>query len=102
MMDIMNGLLDRFSPHEFYRVVANVPEYKEFVPWCADSAWVHNRLMSDKSPSSLLESRIIQRQATLAVGFKQFREQYTSHVTLWEHHADKRNHYRVQVLYQSD
>lgn len=57
-----------YSPRQLYDVVAKVEEYPKFLPWC-------------------LAARIRQRQgnvilADLVIGFKMFRERFTSRVTL--------------------
>lgn len=65
-----------FAPRELYDVVADVPSYSQFVPWCT-------------------ESRVIKRlddvhmAAELGVGFKMLSERYTSLVTLDPYRAVK-------------
>lgn len=63
-----------FTPLQLYRVVANVDEYKNFVPWCVDST-VTNRI----------DERHM--KAELMVGFKMFSEKYTSLITLDKPHS---------------
>lgn len=57
-----------YDTEQLYGVVANVENYKEFVPWCRDSTVLTN----DGS----------HMDAELVVGFKYFKEQYISHVQL--------------------
>lgn len=57
-----------YRPDQLYDLVANVQDYPQFLPWC-------------------LGARIRERSATLLVadliiGFKMFREKFTSRVTL--------------------
>ena len=61
--------MHRFPNHHVYNVVANVNDYKYFVPWCVDS-----RITKQTSPYFM--------EAQLAVGFQLFSERYTSEVTL--------------------
>jgi len=62
-------LIRHALPHIF-RVVADVGEYKRFVPWCIDSAVTYRR-----SGGRYIE-------ADLSVGFAMFNEKYTSRVEL--------------------
>lgn len=57
-----------FSDHKLFDLVASVEQYPEFLPWCLAA-----RLQ--KRTSTLLI-------ADLVVGYKAFRETYTSRVTL--------------------
>ena len=57
-----------FSPEQMYNLVADVERYPEFLPWCR-AARVTSR-----------EGNII--HADLVIGFKMFRERFTSKVTL--------------------
>lgn len=59
-----------FPQEHVFRVVANVDEYKHFVPWCIDS-----RVRTRSEDGRNIE-------ADLAAGFQLFSEQYTSRVTL--------------------
>ncbi len=57
-----------YTPQQLYDLVADVGRYPEFLPWC-------------------LAARIRERDeklivADLVIGFKVFRERFTSHVTL--------------------
>lgn len=54
-------LLCRYTPEQVYDVVANVEEYKEFVPWCVRSV-----VLSRPGPN--------QMEAELEVGFQMFTE----------------------------
>jgi ribosome-associated toxin RatA of RatAB toxin-antitoxin module len=62
--------LVRHSVPHIFRVVADVGEYKRFVPWCVDSVVTYKR------PGG----RYI--EADLSVGFAMFNEKYTSRVEL--------------------
>lgn len=62
-----------YRPDQLFDLVADVARYPEFLPWC-------------------LATRVRHREdgfmiADLTVGFKMFRERYTSHVTLERPHA---------------
>lgn len=53
--------LCRYTPEQVYDVVANVEEYKEFVPWCVRSV-----VLSRPGPNRM--------EAELEVGFQMFSE----------------------------
>jgi coenzyme Q-binding protein COQ10 len=59
------------TPEQLYNVVADVDQYKNFVPWCRNSEIV--KVVDDNH-----------FQADLEVGFQLFSEKYTSNVTLGE------------------
>lgn len=59
-----------YSTDQMYQMVAAVEDYAEFLPWC-QGVRVYNR--TDKS-----------LYADLIIGFKMFRERFTSHVTFTE------------------
>ncbi|GER01447.1 ubiquinone-binding protein [Iodidimonas gelatinilytica] len=68
-----------YSPEQMFNLVANVEAYPEFLPWLV-SARVYDR-------------RENSFQADLIVGFKVFKERFTSRVTL-----DNPRHVRVDYI----
>ena len=69
-----------YTPEQMFDLVADVGKYPEFLPWCA-GAKVQSRT----------EDLLI---AELTIGFKMFRESFTSRVTLDRPHM-------VQVKYEN-
>ncbi|CCQ73468.1 type II toxin-antitoxin system RatA family toxin [Magnetospira sp. QH-2] len=69
-----------FTPDQLFDLVADVPKYPEFLPWCV-GARIKRR-----------EEDIL--WADLVIGFKMFRERYTSRVEL-----DRENN-KINVEYQ--
>tara|TARA_B100001939_G_scaffold331712_3_gene330035 strand:+ start:35201 stop:35638 length:438 start_codon:yes stop_codon:yes gene_type:complete len=59
---------------QMYELVANVGEYQNFLPWCQGTR-IYNR-----KPGSFY--------ADLIIGFKMFRERFTSHVQLKENRIE--------------
>lgn len=62
----------KFSPEQMYDLVADVPSYSQFLPWCVSTRIV--RTISDTVFHSEME-----------VGFKHLRESYRSEVKLTPH-----------------
>jgi len=60
----------RYSPLQLYRLIADVPDYPEFLPWCRAS-----RIISRESDTEF--------HAELVIAFKNFTESYTSRVMLY-------------------
>lgn len=58
-----------YSADDMCRLIADVGRYPEFVPWCA-GARIYNRVGDH------------QFDADLVIGFKMFRERFTSRVTI--------------------
>lgn len=57
-----------YRPDQLYDLVANVQDYPQFLPWCLGAR------IRERSAALLV--------ADLIIGFKMFREQFTSRVTL--------------------
>ena len=57
-----------YSPEELFYLVADVEKYPEFLPWCQDLQVIGRNDMVLK--------------AEMVIGFKFFREKFTSQVTL--------------------
>lgn len=72
--------MHRYTTEELYAIVADVESYSEFLPFCASSrilnATPENALQSEVPPGG---TRV---HAELEVGFKSFREKYTSAVDM--------------------
>lgn len=68
-----------YQPDQLFDLVADVGRYPEFLPWCV-GARVRERT----------ETLLV---ADLVIGFKVFRERFTSHVTL-----ERPNHIHVRYL----
>ena len=62
-----------YSPEQMFQLVADVPAYPKFLPWCS-AARVRSR-----TPSESTEVM----EADLVISFKVFRERFGSRVTLW-------------------
>lgn len=62
-----------YSPEQMFQLVADVPAYPKFLPWCS-AARVRSR-----TPSESTEMM----EADLVISFKVFRERFGSRVTLW-------------------
>lgn len=66
----------KFSPEQIYALVADVPSYPQFLPWCKGA-----RILKQESDTVFL--------AEMVIGFKGITERYTSRVTLTPHSAIK-------------
>jgi coenzyme Q-binding protein COQ10 len=64
---------DPYSPEQMFDLVADVEQYPDFLPWC-----VACRIRSRESPDAFV--------ADLVIGFKVFRERFTSRVGLERPH----------------
>jgi coenzyme Q-binding protein COQ10 len=62
-----------YSAQQMYDLVADVPSYPNFLPWCAAA---RVRRVIPHSDHEVLE-------ADLVISFKVFREKFGSHVVLW-------------------
>jgi len=62
-----------YTPDQMYALVADVPAYPKFLPWCA-AARVRSR--TQVQTSEVME-------ADLVISFKVFRERFGSRVVLW-------------------
>ncbi|PCJ39331.1 MAG: ubiquinone-binding protein [Alphaproteobacteria bacterium] len=63
-----------YSKDQMYQMVADVDRYADFLPWCQGVR------VYDRTEGSLY--------ADLIIGFKMFRERFTSHVTLTENNIE--------------
>jgi coenzyme Q-binding protein COQ10 len=61
-----------YTPRELYNVVANVPSYNQFLPFCTSSQILHNASINAEKPFEV--------EAELKVGFMGFSEGYVSKV----------------------
>jgi coenzyme Q-binding protein COQ10 len=59
----------RFAPHQLFDLVADVPRYPEFLPWCTAA-----RIRRQEGPNVQL--------AELAIGFGPFHEKFVSRIVL--------------------
>ena len=62
-----------YTARQMYDLVADVPSYPEFLPWCA-AARIRQR-------AQLGDHEVM--EADLVISFKVFRERFGSRVTLW-------------------
>lgn len=62
-----------YTARQMYDLVANVPKYPEFLPWCA-AARVRK--------TTELDDHLVM-DADLVISFKVFRERFGSRVTMW-------------------
>jgi coenzyme Q-binding protein COQ10 len=61
-----------YTPRELYNVVANVPSYNQFLPFCTSSTILHDARINAEKPFEV--------EAELKVGFMGFSEGYVSKV----------------------
>jgi coenzyme Q-binding protein COQ10 len=57
-----------YSPEQLFALVADIERYPEFLPWCVGAR------IRERSPALIV--------ADLIIGFRMFRERFTSRVTL--------------------
>lgn len=62
----------RYTPRELYSVVANVPSYNQFIPFCTSSSILDGK--------SIRPEETFEVDAELKVGFMGFSEGYVSKV----------------------
>lgn len=62
-----------YTPEQMYDLVADVPSYPAFLPWCAAARERSRREAGDRTVVD----------ADLVISFKVFRERFGSRVTLW-------------------
>ena len=62
-----------YTPEQMYTLVADVPSYPEFLPWCAAA---RVRTVTPVGDSQVMD-------ADLVISFKVFREKFGSRVVLW-------------------
>ena len=69
-----------YTPEQMYALVADVPSYPEFLPWCSAA---RVRKVTPKENCEVME-------ADLVISFKVFRERFGSRVVLWpeDHRID--------------
>ncbi|KAJ1999686.1 Coenzyme Q-binding protein coq10a, mitochondrial, partial [Coemansia thaxteri] len=83
-----DSLVFPFSREQVFDVVADIDNYRAFVPMCTDSRVLVGSERTKKADSinpATLRAEIIERrciQAELAVGYPPFSERYTSVVEL--------------------
>ena len=58
-----------YSPEQMFDLVADVPRYPEFLPWC-----ISTRVLDRPSDTEMV--------AEMEIGFKMIRERYTSRITM--------------------
>jgi coenzyme Q-binding protein COQ10 len=64
-----------YTPAQLFELVAAVDRYPEFLPWCLGA-----RIRLPKKPQGTSNKALM--VADLVIGFRMFRERYTSRVTL--------------------
>ena len=62
-----------YTPEQMYALVADVPSYPEFLPWCSAA---RVRKVTPKGDCEVMD-------ADLVISFKVFRERFGSRVVLW-------------------
>ena len=68
-----------YSRKQLYDIVADVDNYREFLPYCTDSVVHSSRLVKSAQPGGM--KGVEKKRASLTVGFLAFKESYTSEVT---------------------
>lgn len=69
----------RYTRKQLYELVADVDNYRHFIPYCTDSK-VHSS-QSVQVPGPGGTQAVEKKQASLTVGFLTFKESYLSEVT---------------------
>ena len=64
-----------YRPEQLFELVASVERYPEFLPWCIAARVRSREDLPGDSPRTLIT-------ADLVIGFRMFRERFTSRVTL--------------------
>jgi coenzyme Q-binding protein COQ10 len=70
----------RYTQEQLYNIVADVPSYSQFIPFCASSSVITSS--TSATPAQRLPTRQepFDVEAELQVGFGNFSEKYTSRV----------------------
>lgn len=79
-----------FTPQQMFDLVIDVDKYPEFLPWC-----IATRINSKTEGSGQDQGGVGEMSADMAIGFKAFRESYTSHITFERPSADRAGHINV-------
>ncbi|EJD01644.1 uncharacterized protein FOMMEDRAFT_90501 [Fomitiporia mediterranea MF3/22] len=68
-----------YSQKQLYELVADVDNYRHFVPYCTESKVLTSRLVNPHASQN--EGKVEKKEARLTVGFLAFKESYVSEVT---------------------